>query len=60
MDDSNINILNVIILHGWQAKVAFIAVLFSIFSLGWIIGHRMGVDEVIDRVNNKIDQLENH
>lgn len=58
MDDSSINILNTIVLHGGQAKAAFLFVLFVIFAAGFSIGHRVATNRCVnglDKISAKMD-----
>lgn len=60
MDDSIVNIMGYI-LHGWQAKAAFLFFLFVIFAIGFAIGHHVATircNNSLDRISAKIDTLE--
>lgn len=38
MDDSSVNLFNLIVLHGWQAKAFGFAFLVAVFGLGFWAG----------------------
>ncbi len=59
MDDSVVNIMGYI-LHGWQAKAAFLFSLFLIFSLGFYFGHHIATvrcNAGLDLISAKLDNI---